>query len=135
MKGLLADANVIGYVESLVEAMKVPEWIDFWDQLHLELFRFEDVGLVPKSKDTAIWKVCQSEGLILVTDNRNNNSADSLEAAIARFNQPDSLPVFTISDLGKIRINRDYAQRVVVRAYDYLVRMDSLLGTGRLYLP
>ena len=135
MKGLLADANVIGYVESLAEAMQTPEWIEFWEQLHLELFHFDDVGLGPKSKDVVIWRTCQAEGLVLVTDNRNSNSPDSLGAAIAQFNQSDSLPVFTIADLGKISASREYAERVVIRVYDYLIRIDELLGTGRLYLP
>ena len=56
-------------------------------------------------------------------------------AAIRDFNTPASLPVFTISDLAKFGENRDYVERVLRAFYDYLLRIDEVRGTGRLFLP
>lgn len=135
VKGLLADINVLGYVEMLVQRMQVEPWNEFWFALNLRVCTFDEVGLSRTWSDLAIWQVCQSSQLVLITDNRNHDAPESLEETIARHNRPDSLPVFTISDLDKLRTNRQYAERVVERLLDYLLRVDEVRGTGRLYLP
>jgi hypothetical protein len=132
---LLADNNVIGPVKALVHEMQSEPWAGLWAELDLVLQRFEDVGLSPSSNDRQIWLTCQAEQLILITDNRNYDSADSLEGAIRQLNNPSCLPVFTIADLDKYQTNREYAERVVERVYDYLMRIDEVRGTGRLFLP
>ena len=96
---------------------------------------FEDVGLSASATDLEIWNVCQIEQLILITDNRNLDSEDSLESTIRRSNTPFSLPVFTIADINEFRTNDAYVERVVVTLYDYLLRIDDVRGSGRLYLP
>jgi hypothetical protein len=135
VKGLVADANIQGQVEYLVPAMEAEEWADFWQVLGLRLDRFEDVGLTTAATDLEVWNVCQTQELILITDNRNLDSEDSLEATIRRHNTPGSLPVFTIADLYEFRTNNSYVQQVVEALYDYLLRIDDIRGTGRLYLP
>jgi len=115
--------------------MQAEPWGEFWDLLGLALKQFEDVGLSRSSSDSEIWRTCQSEQLILITDNRNHASPDSLEATIRQYNEPNSLPVFTIGDFDKFRTRRQYAERVLERLYDYLMRIDEVRGTGRLYLP
>lgn len=135
MKGILADINVLGQVGALVQQMQAEPWAEFWTGLGLVLKRFEDVGLSVTSSDLEVWKTCQAEQLVLVTDNRNQKSPDSLEATIRRCNHPDSLPVFTIGDSDKFANDRAYADRVLQKLYDYLIRIDEVRGTGRLYLP
>ncbi len=135
MKGVVADANIQGQVEHLVERMQAEAWADFWQALGLALYRFEDVGLSQSSTDLEVWDVCQAEQLVLITDNRNLDSEDSLEATIRRNNRPQFLPVFTIADMTEFRTNSSYAERVVEALYDYLLRIDDVRGTGRLYLP
>lgn len=135
MKGILADANIIGPIDALVHQMQTGEWFDLWAGLELVFRHFDDVGLSPDASDLEIWQICQAEQLILITDNRNKKSADSLEATIRLHNQPDSLPVFTISDMTKFGANRIYAEKVLEHLYDYLLRIDEVRGTGRLYLP
>ena len=135
MKGLLADAHAIGHVEYLVRVMQAAPWTEFWQDLGLTYFRFEDIGLSLRSTDLEIWQRCQAEQLILITDNRNNDSPASLESVIRLHNTPNSLPVFTIGDLDKLLTSRRYTERVVAMLYDYLLRIDSVRGTGRLYLP
>ena len=135
MKGLTADANVEGQVEYLVQRMQAPAWAEFWMALGLVLHRFENVGLSESSTDLEVWNVCQAEQLILITDNRNLDAEDSLEATIRRNNTAESLPVFTIADMNEFRTNSSYMDRVVSALYDYLLRIDEVRGTGRLYLP
>lgn len=135
MKGILADNNVIGQVAYLVQLMQAEPWGDYWKDLGLVLRHFQDVGLAPTARDVEIWQCCQTEELILITDNRNDDSPDSLAAAIRNFNTPASLPVFTIADLDKFGSSRDYDERVVLTLYDYLLRIDEVRGTGRLFLP
>jgi hypothetical protein len=135
VKGLIADANIQGQVEYLVQRMQAEAWAEFWQALGLVLRRFEDVGLSASATDLEIWSVCQAEHLILITDNRNLDSEDSLEATIQRNNTPESLPIFTIADMNAFRRNSSYVERVVEAFYDYLLRIDDVRGTGRLYLP
>ena len=110
-------------------------WAEFWTPLGLVYKHFDDVGLSPESSDFEIWQVCQAEQLVLITDNRNLDSPDSLEATIRQYNQPDSLPVFTISDMTAFSASRSYAEKVLEHLYDYLLRIDEVRGTGRLFLP
>lgn len=135
MKGLIADTNIQGQVEYLVQRMQAKAWAEFWLALGLVLRRFEDVGLSASATDLEVWNICQTEHLILITDNRNLASEDSLEATIRRNNTPESLPVFTIADMHEFRTNSSYVERVVEALYDYLLRIDEVRGTGRLYLP
>ena len=108
MKGLIADANIQGQVEYLVQRMQAEPWADFWQALGLVLRRFVDVGLSESSTDFEVWNVCQSEQLILIIDNRNLDSEDSLEATIRRNNTPASLPIFTIADMREFRTDNSY---------------------------
>jgi hypothetical protein len=134
VRGILADNNVIGQVAYLVRLMQAEGWADFWNGLGLTLVRFDDVGLSATSTDLERQR-CQADELILVTDNRNDDAPDSLNAAIRKFNKSNSLPVFTIADLDKFGTSREYEERVVVAFYDYLTRIDEVRGTGRLFLP
>ena len=62
--------------------------------------------------------------------------ADSLEATIRKHNTANSLPVFTIADLNNFRKSGLYAERVLVRVYEYLREIGTVAcSTGRLFLP
>lgn len=41
----------------------------------------------------------------------------------------------TLANAQRVLRDPDYAARTAVQLLDYLTRMDSLLGTGRLYAP
>jgi len=109
VKGILADIHLKGPVEDLVREMQAEPWAEFWNELGLVLFHFEDVRLTPTSTDLEIWQRCQAEDLILITSNRNSDSPESLEASIRRFNTANCLPVFTIGDLDNFRKRPDDA--------------------------
>jgi len=135
VKGILADIHLTGPVAALVREMQAGSWAEFWKDLGLVLFHFEDVGLTSTSTDFEIWQCCQAQQLIFITNNRNSDSPESLEATIRRYNTANSLPVFTIGDLDNFRRSRAYAERVLERLYEYLIDIDGVRGTGRLFLP
>lgn len=135
MARLLADNDVVGHVEDLVQELRSARWADFWVALGLGLVYFRDVGLTQTSSDRQVWLVCQTEQLLLITNNRNQEDSDSLEATLRDLNTPHSLPLFTISDIQTFRTNRSYAERVVESLYEYIIDIEDLRGTGRLYLP
>jgi hypothetical protein len=135
VKGILADVHIRGPVQDLVREMQKEPWAEFWDYLGLVLYHFDDLGLTSTSTDLDIWRKCQDEQLIFITNNRNEDSADSLQTTIRLKNTADSLPVFTIGDMNKLRLSRTYAAEVLKRLYDYLLNIDNVRGTGRLYLP
>lgn len=110
---LLADVNIEGHVRRLVARMQAEPWREFWEYLELSLMTFHDVGLAPTDPDSLVWQRCQERQLFLLTNNRNDDGPDSLEATIRTRNDPICLPVFTIGDADEILRSRDYAEEVV----------------------
>jgi hypothetical protein len=132
---LLADVNILGHVARLVGLMQSLYWRELWDYLDIRLRSFQDVGLSPADTDREVWQVCQQHGLFLLTNNRNDDGPDSLATAIRTQNTDVSAPVFTLSDAEQVFRSKDYADRVVESLYDQLLRIETLRGTGRLFLP
>lgn len=135
MTGILADVNIQGHVDLLMDLVRSDEWIEFWQFLELTYVRFGDVALADDASDADIWQLCQDQGYVLVTSNRNRDSADSLEATIRSRGTSDSLPVLTLADPERLRNDRQYAGRVVVSLIQTLLDLDAVRGAGRLYLP
>jgi hypothetical protein len=135
VKGILADNDVRGQVEYLVMLMQVEPWREFWQDLGLALFNLEDLGLSPTSSDPEVWERCQANDVVLITGNRNLSGPDSLEATIRLRNTGDCLPVLTIADVNKLNASKAYAEQVVETLIDYLQRIETVRGAGRLYLP
>jgi predicted nuclease of predicted toxin-antitoxin system len=100
--GLLADANIDGHVIRIVRRMRSAGWEFYWRELGLRYVTFAEVGLDRESTDVEIWDLCQAEGLILITNNRNRDGEDSLEHAIRTRNNSNSLPVFTLGSADRV---------------------------------
>jgi hypothetical protein len=66
---------------------------------------------------------------------RNEDGPESLEAVLQASHTPASLPVLTISEPQRLLSSRVYTHRVVERLVEYLIDVENLRGTGRLYLP
>ena len=135
MTQLLVDANIEGHVKRLEARMKSDYWKMFWDHLEITLLQFRDVGLSHDAVDAEVYHLCQKHAFYLLTNNRNEDRADSLEAMIRQRNTSASLPIFTMSDADRIFYGNEYAERVVESLYDYLLKADTLAGAGRIYLP
>jgi hypothetical protein len=132
---VLGDANIQGHVARLATLMQADPWIDYWNYLDLRCLMFADVGLDPADSDAVVWERCQQLRIFLLTNNRNDDGPDSLASTIRARNTPTSLPVFTIGDADRILSGHDYANQVIDRLIRYLLEIDNIAGTGRLYLP
>lgn len=135
MRGILADNNVLGQVETLIHFLDSPPWREIWLSLNLQVLTFEDLGLERGAADSELWTRCQDREVLLLTRNRNAAGPDSLEQTIRAQNLPSSLPVFTLANADRIRKNQAYEELVVERFLEYLLDIDNFRGTARLYLP
>ncbi len=135
MPGIIADHNIEGHFQVLVRILRTDPWDEIWRELGFVIASFADIGLSTDASDSELWHACQTHEVLLVTANRNQDGADSLEATIAQENRPSSLPVLTVSDAHQILVSRDYATRVVSQLLEFLFDLNNIRGTGRLYLP
>jgi hypothetical protein len=132
---ILLDENLEGYKEYLERLLDAPAWREISSQLQVHLATFQEIGLSKSAPDDLIWELCQQKRLYLLTDNRNEEAANSLGITIRSRSHANSLPVFTISDLHRFRTERTYAELVIATLLEFLVDTENILGTGRLYLP
>jgi hypothetical protein len=135
MPAIVSDHDVRGHFQILLRTCHSEQWLDVWNQLGIGVETFENLGIASNSSDRDVWLSCQRHQAILITGNRNAESANSLEAVIAELGESTSLPVFTIAQPLKIYTSRDYAELAAVRMMEYLIDVDALRGSGRLYLP
>lgn len=66
MPGILADNDVLGQFETLVEIWQSEQWRDLWLELNYTLESFASLALPPDSPDAVIWQVCQTRQVVLV---------------------------------------------------------------------
>jgi hypothetical protein len=102
--------------------------------LDLPVQTFQDVGLPIDSSDREVWRFAQKKQLVLLTGNRNNDGADSLEQTIRDENTRTSLPVITISVIGRMEEQR-YREQCAERLVDIILNIENYLGVGRIYIP
>lgn len=131
MRGILADINIGLQRDALVAIWTSDVWRDLWYELGLVIQTFPALSLASDASDAVIWRLCQREGLVLITANRNKHGPDSLEAVIWAENQP----VITVANADRVLRDRRYAERVAERRFDYLMRINEVRGTGRIYVP
>jgi hypothetical protein len=135
MNGILADINVGKQRAAILSIWTSDAWRSLWNDLGLSVLSFQTLGLSDDSPDDLIWRTCQREGLVLITGNRNKRGPNSLEAVIESENRPNSLPVVTIANADRLLRDRDHAEKVAESFLDYLLRIDEVRGSGRLYVP
>lgn len=138
MTGIVPDTNIEGLIVSLVGRLRRSEYGPFWEAARLDLQTFSDLGWPTDLADREVWTRCQAMGLVLVTDNRNQDDPDSLEATLRDSARPDSLPIVTVADKQRLRGDREYADRVAVDLLELLIDIKErglYLGAGRVFLP
>jgi hypothetical protein len=131
---ILADNDVGEAVAALQHILESEEWAAFSAALALRCVEFVDVGLRRDASDRVVWQTCQEVGAVLITGNRASGD-DSLEQTIQDHAGADSLPVVTIGDPQRLVRDRSYASECAMRLLDLLERIETLCGTGRLFIP
>jgi hypothetical protein len=71
---------------------------------------------------------------LLITGNRSSGEG-SLDQTIAEHAGPESLPVLTIGDPRQVIRDPVYARECVLSLLDFVERIETLRGTGRLFIP
>jgi len=131
----MSDNDVKGYFRILMGICESESWRAVWRELRVEIFRFEDLGLIESAPDAEIWRACQDQDIVLITGNRNADDPASLEVTIRQYNDAECVPVLTLADPERIARDRPYAESVVESLLEVLIDLDAVRGTGRLYLP
>lgn len=135
MPAIMADHDIEGQMQVLLRLLTSLEWHELWTGLAIRVKSFASLGVPAHIPDVELWQLCQTQEVVLITGNRNQEGPESLEATIQIANTPESLPVLTIGEPQRILSSRAYAQRVAERLVEYLIDVENLRGTGRLYLP
>jgi hypothetical protein len=135
MAAILADINVQGHVEVLIQICQSDFLKEIWSSLDVSVVSFEHLGLSRDDPDRLVWQACQQQDALLITRNRNSIGPESLEATIRAMNSASCMPVITLVHPDRILKNKAYADRIVERLLETLLNIENLRGTGRLYLP
>jgi hypothetical protein len=131
---VVPDNDIEGCLAVIRHILESTEWVDYLNLVGARFVSFQDLGILHDAPDEEVWQRCQSVGAILVTGNRAGG-ADSLDAVIRRHAGADSLPVVTLARPQRLLRDRNYARAAAIKLLDYLERIESLRGVGRLFLP
>lgn len=93
MPVILIDVNIEGHAAHIWTRMQTAQWRGLTADVDVTFRTFREVGLDPTTPDNIVWRFCQTHGYYLLTSNRNEDTADSLEATIRREGTLESLPV------------------------------------------
>jgi len=128
-----ADNDVRGAVQVLRRILESAENAALLEILGAAFTNFESLGLSRDATDRAVWLTCQAAEVVLITGNRSGGP-DSLDQVIHELSNVTSLPVLTIADPRRLTRDHAYAHGIASRLLDFLERIESLRGTGRLFL-
>jgi hypothetical protein len=131
---ILTDNDVIGAVRVLRRILASPAWVDLTATLELQFMELQDVALPADASDVAVWQRSQEVGALLITGNRASGES-SLDHTIAEHAGPASLPVLTIGDPRRVIRDPGYARECALSLLDFVERIETLRGTGRLFIP
>jgi hypothetical protein len=68
-----------GLAPLIFEVLNKDGWAEL---LSIEFIYFADLELAVDSKDDTIWRLAQSRGMVILTDNRNDDDETSLTAVM-----------------------------------------------------
>lgn len=128
---VLLDHDIEGHVVYLETGLAETGWDEL---IEIEFVRLRECGLADNSPDSEVWRYAQEHGLLLITNNRNNDDETSLHATIGRENTPDSLPVVTVSNKDSLRLV-DYRQRAATALARIIIYPEDFHGAGRVFIP
>ena len=135
MPTILSDHDVEGHLAVMLAIWTSDDWRDFWETLNCTVETFGSLGISQRTPDSDLWQFCQDRQIVLLTGNRNADGEDSLETTIQRHTSPKSLPVVTIGDPDRVMVDRHYAEAAAVQTLDFLINIESLRGSKRLWVP
>ncbi len=73
MNSVVFDVNVQGHARYMLSLLVTLKAADLWERLGLPVHTVPGLGYTPDVSDRIIWNRCQTDGKVLVTDNRNDD--------------------------------------------------------------
>jgi hypothetical protein len=131
---ILTDNDVVGAVRAFRRILESEEWAELTSILDLQFIKFPDVELPRDAPDVTVWQRCQEVGALLITGNRSSGT-DSLEQTIHEQGRSDRFPVLAIGDPQRVTREPAYARECAMSLLDFVERIETLRGTGRLFIP
>jgi hypothetical protein len=128
----LIDHNMGGHAEILLGSIASQGWLEL---LPICFVTFKEMNLSIDSNDRIVWRIAQSNQMILLTANRSMKGEDSLEQVLREENKVDSFPVITIGDADRFLADRIYRNRCVDRIIEIVLDIETWMGVGRLFVP
>ena len=129
---ILVDHNLKGYAILLSGSLLKGGWLDW---VFIKFITFEDVDLPVNSDDRIVWRLAQSNQMILLTANRSMKGENSLEQVMREEMTSASLPVITISDADRLFNDSQYRDRCAVCLVEIVLDIDVYMGGSRIFIP
>lgn len=131
MTKILIDHNLEGQAVLLAGMLNSEGWTEL---LSIRFVSFSDAGLAADSSDRTLWRFAQENQMLLLTDNRNMEGADSLEQTIRDENTSESMPVLTIGNISRF-VESEYRKRCATRLIEIICEIEHYKGARRLFIP
>jgi predicted nuclease of predicted toxin-antitoxin system len=128
----LIDHNLGGHAEILLGNIASQGWLEL---LPIRFVTFKEMNLSIDSNDQIVWRIAQSNQMILLTANRSMKGEDSLEQVLREENKADSFPVITIGDADRFLADKVYRNRCVDRILEIVLDIETWIGIGRPFVP
>ncbi len=128
----LVDHNLRGHAVLLSGSILSGGWLDW---VFIRFITFDEMSLPIDSDDRVVWRLAQSNQMILLTANRSMKGENSLEQVIREEITSTSLPVITISDADRLLNDSEYRQRCAIRLVEIVLDINTYMGVSRLFIP
>lgn len=128
----LVDHNLRGQAVVLSGSILSGGWLDW---VLIRFITFEEMNLPIDSDDRVVWRLAQSNQMILLTANRSMKGENSLEQVMREEITSTSLPVVTIGDADRLLNDSEYRQRCAIRLVEIVVDLNIYMGVSRLFIP
>lgn len=128
---ILVDHNIEGQARLLAGTLNEQGWQDV---APIRFLRLAEAGLPPDSSDRVIWRFAQAQQMFLLTNNRNNDGADSLGQTILDENNSAALPVINLRRVKRVA-EKAYREQCAERLLEIVLYPEKYLGTGRQFIP
>ncbi|OWK43419.1 hypothetical protein FRUB_03018 [Fimbriiglobus ruber] len=106
-------------------------------ELQIEFVTFPDRGLDRHMGDRDLWNYCQANDLVLLTENRNHENENSLDATIQDSWREGRLPVLTLANKGRFENSPKYAEQVAKDMAELLFTIfhEGVRDRPRIFVP
>ena len=137
MRGLVADVNVQGHLPYLRRLIETRGLWNILVELKLRFVTFSEVQFERDIDDRVLWNRCQRDGWVLLTENRNHDGPDSLEATLADSWESGHLPILTLANKGRFEHDRNYAEQIADEIAELLfgIANGEYCDRARIYVP